>query len=52
MATNPYFKEYIGEQRLLNDTVIEIIKTMGRDMIYVPREYVNRDLIFGVRIKV
>lgn len=47
MATNPYFKEYIGEQRLLNDTVIEIIKTMGRDMIYVPREYVNRDLIFG-----
>ena len=47
MATNPYFKEYIGEQTLLNDLVIETIKTMGRDMIYIPREYINKDLIFG-----
>lgn len=47
MATNPYFKEYIGEQTLLDDLTIETIKTMGRDMVYIPREYVNRDLIFG-----
>lgn len=47
MATNPYFKEYIGEQTLLNDLTIETIKTMGRDMIYIPREYLNRDIIFG-----
>ena len=47
MATNPYFNEYIGEQRLLNDLVVETIKTMGRDMIYIPREYVDKDLIFG-----
>jgi hypothetical protein len=47
MPTNPYFNEYIGEQNLLHDLTIETIKTMGRDMIYVPREYVNRDLVFG-----
>jgi len=47
MATNPYFKEYIGEQTLLDDLVVETIKTMGRDMIYIPREYLNRDIIFG-----
>lgn len=47
MATNPYFKEYIGEQTLLDDLTVEVIKTMGRDMIYIPREYVNRDLVFG-----
>ena len=47
MATNPYFKEYVGEQSLLDDLVVETIKTMGRDMIYIPREYLNKDLIFG-----
>jgi len=47
MATNPYFKEYQGEIDLLNDLTIETIKTMGRDMIYLPREYFNRDPIFG-----
>lgn len=47
MATNPYFREYAGEQTLLNDLTVETIKTMGRDMIYIPREYLNRDLIFG-----
>jgi len=47
MATNPYFKEYVGEQDLLHDLTIETIRAMGRDMIYIPREYVNRDLIFG-----
>lgn len=47
MATNPYFKEYTGEQDLLHDLTIETIKAMGRDMIYIPREYLNKDLIFG-----
>lgn len=47
MATNPYFKEYTGEQDLLHDLTIETIKTMGRDMIYIPREYVDKDLVFG-----
>lgn len=47
MATNPYFKEYVGEQDLLHDLTVETIKAMGRDMIYVPREYLNKDLIFG-----
>lgn len=47
MATNPYFKEYVGEQDLLNDLTVETIKAMGRDMIYIPREYVDKDLVFG-----
>jgi hypothetical protein len=47
MATNPYFKDYSGEQRLLNDLTIETIKAMGRDHIYLPREYFNLDTILG-----
>lgn len=47
MATNPYFKEYVGEQDLLHDLTVETIKAMGRDMVYIPREYLNKDLIFG-----
>lgn len=47
MATNPYFREYVGEQDLLTDLTVETIRTMGRDMIYIPREYLNRDLVFG-----
>lgn len=47
MALNPYFKNYSGEQRLLNDLTIETIKTMGQDCVYIPREYLNIDTIFG-----
>lgn len=47
MATNPYFNDYVGEQDLLHDLTVETIKAMGRDMIYIPREYVNRDIVFG-----
>lgn len=47
MPVNPYFKEYIGEQNLLHDLTVETIRTMGRDMIYIPREYLNKDLVFG-----
>lgn len=47
MAINPYFKNYQGEQDLVEDITIEIIKTMGIDCIYIPREYFSIDKIFG-----
>jgi hypothetical protein len=47
MARNPYFKEYHGEQDLIEDLTIETIKSMGKDMIYIPRSLVNEDKLFG-----
>jgi hypothetical protein len=47
MARNPYFKEYSGEQNILEDLTIETIKTMGKDMVYIPRTLVNVDDLFG-----
>ena len=49
MATNPYFKSYDSkvEQRLINDLTIETIKAMGRDLIYIPRDYLIIDNLFG-----
>lgn len=48
MARNPYFRENIStEQDLVEDLTVEIIKTMGVDMIYVPRSMVNKDTLFG-----
>lgn len=47
MATNPYFKDYSGEQDLTEDLTIEIIRTMGREMYYIPRNIVEMDKIFG-----
>ena len=47
MARNPYFREYTGEQDLAEDLTIEIIKTMGKDMVYIPRTLVNEDELFG-----
>ena len=47
MATNPYFKDYSGEQDVVEDLTIEIIKTMGRNMIYIPRDVAILDEIFG-----
>ena len=47
MATNPFFKDYSGEQDLTEDLTIEIIKTMGREMYYIPRNIVELDKIFG-----
>ena len=47
MARNPYFKDYSGEQNLAEDLTIETIQTMGRDMIYIPRDSVTRDDLFG-----
>jgi hypothetical protein len=47
MAINPYFKDYSGEQDLVEDLTIELIKTMGRDMIYIPRMAVVLDELYG-----
>lgn len=49
MATNPYFnfKSTSTEQNLMEDLTIEAIKTMGMDVLYLPREYVKKDLLFG-----
>ena len=47
MARNPHFKEYSGEQNVLEDLTIETIKAMGKDMVYIPRTLVNEDKLFG-----
>jgi len=47
MAINPYFNDYVGEQSLLNDLVIETIKATGRDVVYIPRQYMNLDQTLG-----
>ncbi len=49
MATNPYFRSYDSsrEQRLINELTIETIRAMGRDVLYIPRDYLNMDNIFG-----
>jgi hypothetical protein len=47
MATNSYFYNYNNEQNLVEDITIEIIKATGQDCIYVPRQYLNIDKLFG-----
>ena len=48
MAKNSYFRTKIGsEQRLVEDLTIESIKIYGQDMVYIPREFLNRDDVFG-----
>ena len=47
MARNPHFKEYTGEQDIVEELTIEIIKTMGKDMVYIPRTLLNKDELFG-----
>ena len=47
MPINPYFQEYAGEQNLVEDVTIEIIQGMGRDVVYIPRQFANIDRIFG-----
>jgi len=47
MARNPYFKDYSGEQNVAEDLTIETIKAMGRDMVYIPRDIITKDDIFG-----
>lgn len=47
MALNPYFNNYQPEQNLVEDITIEVIKATGTNCIYVPREYLNIDRVFG-----
>jgi hypothetical protein len=47
MPINPYFYNNIGEQNLVEDITIEIIKTTGQDCTYVPRKYFDIDQLFG-----
>ena len=47
MPINPYLGDDTGAQNLVEDITIEIIKGTGRDIVYVPREYMNLDRIFG-----
>ena len=47
MAQNPFFKDNNNEQTLVEDLTIETIKSMGRDMYYIPRSKVNKDDLFG-----
>jgi hypothetical protein len=47
MAVNPYFYNYGNEQNLVEDITIEIIKATGQDCLYVPRQYLNIDRLFG-----
>lgn len=49
MATNPYFNHhnYTQTQGLAESLIIEFIKTMGMDVMYIPREIVNMDKLFG-----
>jgi hypothetical protein len=47
MAINPFFGDFTNEQRLVDDLTIETIRAMGRDVYYIPREYVRLDRIFG-----
>lgn len=47
MAINPYFYNNNNEQNLVEDITVEIIKGTGQDCLYVPREYLNVDRLFG-----
>lgn len=47
MAINPFFGDFTNEQKLVDDLTIETIRAMGRDVYYIPREYVKLDRIFG-----
>jgi hypothetical protein len=50
MATNHYFSNYDnkGEQRLIEDIIVESIKIMGFDSYYLPNDNdAARDLLFG-----
>ena len=52
MGTNPFFSRYqASEQNLIEDLVVESIKIHGHDMIYLLRETVNVDELFGEDIK-
>lgn len=49
MARNPYFNNFNspGQQRLIDNLVIESIKIFGHDIFYIPRSLMNKDDIYG-----
>ena len=49
ISTNPYFSRegYAPEQNLYEDLVIESLKIFGHDFLYVPRNIVQTDQLFG-----
>ena len=47
MATNPYISRYTGEQNLVEGVTIEIIKATGQDCLYIPRQHLLIDRLFG-----
>ena len=47
MAINPYITRYKGEQDLVESITIEVIKATGMDCLYIPRQYLSIDKLFG-----
>lgn len=50
MARNSFFNQYTQvrkEQNLLEDLIIESIKIYGIDAYYLPRTFVNKDVLYG-----
>jgi hypothetical protein len=48
MATNIYFNQKVkSEQGIYEDIVIESLKMYGQDVYYLPRDIVNRSLLFN-----
>jgi hypothetical protein len=49
MPTNIFFQnyDYLPEQELLEDLIIEAIQIYGQDMFYLPRKLNNYDPIYG-----
>ena len=47
MATNPHFKPQKGEQNIIEDLTVEMIKIHGHDFVYLPRTLVKEDELFG-----
>lgn len=49
MTTSVYFNQYenTAEQALHQDLIIEAIKNYGIDVYYLPRKYVNEDVLYG-----
>jgi len=47
MALNPYFRFQSTEQDVVETNIIEIIRMMGKNVYYIPRENVQLDRLFG-----
>lgn len=49
MATNPYINltSFSAEQNLVEDITVELIQGVGQDCIYVPRNFLKIDRLFG-----